>query len=544
VAEATEAAWTASYAARMTPAPWWQTAVIYQIYPRSFQDTTGNGVGDLPGITARLPYLAETLGVDAIWISPFYPSPMADFGYDVSDYRDVEPLFGTLDDFDDLVAEAHRQGIRVIIDWVPNHTSDRHPWFVASRSSRADPKRDWYVWRDPAPGGGPPNNWLSVFGGSAWEWDEATGQYYLHSFLAEQPDLDWRNPEVEAEMLDTLRFWLDRGVDGFRMDVIHFILKDPEFRDNPVLPGDDRVWAYTGQEHLYDKLHPDIHPLFRRIRAVLDAYPGDRVAIGEVEVAPWPDWVRYYGEALDGLHMPFNFQLIFLPWDAAEVRAMVDAYEAALPEGAWPNYVLGNHDQRRIATRVGRGQARVAAMLLFTLRGTPTTYYGDEIGMVDVEIPPDAQQDPFGRSTPGLGRDGCRTPMQWDHAATAGFTPAGEGWLPLNPDHETRNVAAQLGRDGSMLDLYRSLLRLRRAHRALQLGTYRAIERVPDGVYAYRREDGEERFLVILGFTGAATEVEIEETGTVVASTLPDAPDRFTGRYRLRGDEGIVIRLD
>ena len=424
--------------------PWWRDAVFYQIYPRSFMDGDGNGTGDLPGITVRLDYLSETLGVDALWISPFYPSPMADFGYDVADYCDVDPIFGTLADFDAMLAAAHERGLKVVIDWVPNHTSDQHPWFVASRSSRDDPKRDWYVWRDAKPDGSPPNNWASIFGGPAWEWDEATGQYYLHSFVKEQPDLDWRNPEVKSAMLDVLRFWLDRGVDGFRMDVIHRIMKDPEERDNPILPGPagKGVWEYAAQEHVHDMTHADIHPVFREIRAVLEEYDGDRVGIGEVDPYPWERWVRFYGDD-DELHLPFNFELLYGEWSPDAIRASVGGMEAELPGFAWPTHVLGNHDQPRLATRVGRPQSRVAALLLLSLRGTPTMYYGDELGMTQVDIPDAEQQDPWGRNVPGHGRDGCRTPMQWDGSAYAGFSSVAP-WLPLNGDWQTHTVAAQL----------------------------------------------------------------------------------------------------
>ncbi|RPI20325.1 MAG: alpha-amylase, partial [Actinobacteria bacterium] len=360
--------------------PWWQTAVIYQIYPRSFADADGDGIGDLPGILSRIDYLAHTLQVDAIWLSPFYPSPQKDYGYDVSDYTDVNPEYGTLDDFERLVAASHERGIRVIIDYVPNHSSDRHPWFVESRSSSDNPKRDWYVWRDPAPDGGPPNNWLSLFGGSAWAWDEATGQYYLHSFLEEQPDLNWRNPAVRAAMHDVLRFWLDRGVDGFRIDVAHFIAKDPEFRDNPPAPPDDdqgpfqRLDEYRAQLHPHDKGHPDVHQYFREIRSVLDDY-GDRYSVGEIHEFDWQTWAGFYGKG-DELHHVFDFSLIHTPWKAPAIRSLIDAQEAAIPDGAWPNHVLGNHDEPRIAFRRGQPAARVAAVLLLTTRGTPTLYYG------------------------------------------------------------------------------------------------------------------------------------------------------------------------
>ncbi|HVO42432.1 MAG TPA: alpha-amylase family glycosyl hydrolase, partial [Aggregatilineales bacterium] len=367
---------------------WWQHGVIYQIYPRSFKDSNGDGIGDLAGVIDKLAYLSDSLGVDAIWLSPFYPSPMADFGYDVSNYTDVDRMFGDLPTFDKLVAGAHAGNIRVIIDFVPNHTSDQHRWFVESRSSRVNPRRDWFVWGDPKPDGSAPNNWLSVFGGSAWEFDAATKQYYLHSFLKEQPDLNWRNPQVKAAMFDALRFWLERGVDGFRIDVAHFIMKDPALRDNPLNPA--RVenpvnwWdAYNQYLHPYDHAHADIHGIFREIRALLDSYSAERprFVVGEIDMDDWSEWASNYGAKLDELHMPFNFKLIQAPWQLAAVRTVVESVEAVLRFGAWPNYVLGNHDQSRVASRVGADAARAAMMLLLTLRGTPTLYYGDEIGM-------------------------------------------------------------------------------------------------------------------------------------------------------------------
>ncbi|MEM1271444.1 MAG: alpha-amylase family glycosyl hydrolase, partial [Bacteroidota bacterium] len=426
--------------------PWWKTGVVYQVYPRSFQDANRDGVGDLAGILSRVGYLAHTLGIDAVWLSPFYRSPMADFGYDVADYTDVDPIFGTLEDFDELRAAIHAHGLKLIVDFVPNHSSDQHPWFMESRLSKESPKRDWYVWRDPAPDGGPPNNWLSVFGGSAWTFDEPTGQYYLHSFLEEQPDLNWRNPDVEAAMHDALRFWLDRGVDGFRLDVAHFIMKDPELRDNPLASDAGEyhkdMGDYDTQEHIHDKGHPDVHAAFARIRQVLDEYP-DRYSVGEIHEFDWEQWASYYGNG-KGLHMPFNFGLLKAKWEAGSVREIVDAVEAAVPDNGWPNYVLGNHDEKRIATRLGEPQSRAAAVLLLTLRGTPTLYYGDELGMREASIPDALQQDPWGQRVPGLGRDGCRTPMQWDASSNAGFTEAAMPWLPVQSGYPHRNVAAEL----------------------------------------------------------------------------------------------------
>jgi alpha-glucosidase len=531
---------------------WWQTGVVYQVYPRSFKDTNGDGIGDLLGVVEKLDYLGGTLGVDAIWLSPFYPSPMADFGYDVSDYTGVDPRFGTLDDFDRLVAEAHARGLKLIIDFVPNHSSDQHPWFVASRSSRDDPKRDWYVWRDPKPDGSPPNNWLSVFGGPAWEWDEATGQYYLHSFLKEQPDFNWRNPEVEQALFDVVRFWLDRGVDGFRIDVAHAIMKDPALRDNP--PNPDPVGSYHKdlreygrQLHVHDKGHEDVHGVYRRLRKLVDGYDAGRprVTIGEMHLYDWSVWVRYYGADLDGLHMPFNFALLKADWNARAIRASVDGLEAHLPEGAWPNYVLGNHDEARLATRYGEAGARLAAVLLLTLRGTPTLYYGDEIGMREVMIPPERQQDPWGRRVPGLGRDGCRMPMAWDDGPMAGFTTAERAWLPLHEDHEARNVASQLADPRSLLTLYRRMLALRRSSPALQGGAYRPLDDVPADCFVFLRETPGETRLVALNFSGEAQRVEGIGPAELLLSTHLDwqAGARVHGPLTLRAHEGAVLAL-
>jgi alpha-glucosidase len=512
---------------------WWREAVFYQVYPRSFQDGNGDGVGDLEGARRRLDYLAEALGVDAVWLSPFYPSPMADFGYDVADYRGVDPLFGDLADFDRLLAGCHQRGMRLIVDLVPNHTSDRHPWFVDSRTSRHSPRRDWYTWRNPGPGGEPPNNWQAVFGGPAWEWDEATGQYYLHSFLAEQPDLNWRHPEVPAAMFGVMRFWLDRGVDGFRIDVADFIMKDPDLRDDPP----------PGQGRPRSRAHSDVHGAFREMRSLLDGYEPARVAIGEIHEEDLAVWASYYGDG-DELHLPFNFSLLQAPWEAEEVRRRVEALEAALPPGAWPNWVLGNHDEPRLATRVGEGAARVAAMLLLTLRGAPTLYYGDELGLPQLEVPTEFQQDPFGRRVPGRGRDGCRTPMPWDGGPQAGFCPPGAApWLPLGPEAPGRSVAEQLGDSRSLLSLYRALLAARRASPVLRLGEYRTIAGAPAGCFSYRRLlPGAASMAVALNFTGGLLEVAGLGPGRVLASTGMDrAGEAVAGRLLLGPNEGAVV---
>ncbi len=532
---------------------WWRHGVIYQIYPRSFQDSNGDGIGDLPGITSRLDHLndgtPDSLGVDAIWLSPFYPSPMADFGYDVSDYCDVAPEYGTLADFDELLAQAHRRGIRVLVDFVPNHTSDRHPWFLASRSSRDDTHRDWYVWRDPKPDGSPPNNWRSVFRavGGAWTFDRPTGQYYLHSFLPQQPDLDWWNPEVRAAMHDVLRFWLDRGVDGFRIDVAHKMARDPELRDNP--PGLESGGAAGIQRR--DEDWPEVHVILREFRRLLDAYE-DRMAVGEVGIYDPARLVRYFGDAQDELQLAFNFAFLVQPWSAEAFRASVERYQEVLPAGAWPTYTLSNHDNPRARSRYADGaadsddagavrRARVAAMLLLTLRGTPFIYYGEEIGQADGEVPAERVVDRD-------GRDPERTPMQWDDGPGAGFTP-GDPWLPIGSEARAVNVAAQRDVPRSMLSLYRRLIWFRRRSAALREGSYRSIGHQP-GVFAFLRETGDERLLVALNFRHARVALrggyhELPGSGTLELSTDPDREPGAVSlpSFELGPDEGVIIRL-
>ena len=535
---------------------WWQRGVIYQIYPRSFGDANGDGVGDLAGIISRLDYLSDTLGVDALWLSPFYPSPMADFGYDVSNYTDVDPVFGDLATFDELLYQAHRRNLKVIIDFVPNHTSDQHPWFQESRRSHTSPKRDWYIWAEPREDGALPNNWLSVFGGPAWEWDEQTGQYYLRSFLKEQPDLNWRNPEVKHAMLDVLRFWLERGVDGFRIDVAHFIMKDPELRDNPVKPSataaiHKSLGDYDSLLHINDQGHPDGHAVYQEIRQLLDSYSAEqpRVAIGEVHIFDWQMWATYYGANLDELHLPFNFQLLGVEMQARQVRNIVDGLEGALPEGAWPNYVLGNHDESRLASRVGLDGARLAAMLLLTLRGTPTLYYGDEIGMEDVKIPIDQIQDPWGKNIPAFGRDKCRTPMQWDASPNAGFSPSTtpKTWLPLAPDFQERNVRFQLDQPDSFLNLYRQLLAQRKSSPSLEAGDYLPINEVPVECFAYlRKSEGNPAMLILLNFSPEEIRISLpdQKSAQLVISTFMDRTGPVDLKnLNLRGHEGIIVAL-
>lgn len=513
--------------------PWYETAVIYQIYPRSFQDSGGDGIGDLDGIVRRLGHLVD-LGVDAIWLSPIFASPMADFGYDISDYRAIDPIFGDLGAFDRLLASAHDAGLRVLLDLVPSHTSDRHAWFRESRADRRSAKRDWYVWAEPDADGGPPNNWVSEFGGPAWSFDPGSGQYYLHLYLDRQPALNWHNPQVRAAIFDVMRFWFNRGVDGFRVDAVEHLVTDAHLRDNP--PNPDWV-PHLGPARRHIRLHtshqPETYAHVRAMRSVADAYPG-RVLIGEA-YGTLEEVMAYYGTEADGFHLPFNFTLLTAPWSSRDVAAHVEAYEAALPPDAWPNWVLGNHDRSRIASRVGPVQARIAAMLLLTLRGTPTIYQGDELGLPDGVIPADAVRDPWERNVPGegLGRDPARTPMLWDDTRHAGFTSV-EPWLPLSPG---RPWSRQAGNGASMLSLYRDLLSLRRNDDRLSAGGYRTVA-VSDHLFVYERGDGGSPARVALNFGDGPA--HIEPYGRL---TLSSDPSRRTseGATTLRAHEGVIL---
>ncbi|MBK5222089.1 MAG: DUF3459 domain-containing protein [Acidimicrobiia bacterium] len=512
--------------ARLSDDPhWWRDAVVYQIYPRSFRDADGDGVGDLAGVTSRLDYLVD-LGVDALWLSPIFTSPMADFGYDVADYCNVDPVFGTLDDLDQLVAGAHERGLRVLLDWVPNHTSNQHRWFEASRSSRDDPHRDWYVWRDPAPDGGPPNNWISVFKGvPAWTFDDATGQYYLHSFLAEQPDLNWANPQVEAAMHDTLRFWLDRGIDGFRADVVHLIGKGEELPDLPEGREDDLVVSID---------EPFTHELLRRIRAVLDSYPQHPMMVGEVYLLQPGQTVTYLGDH-DELHLTFDFRALHTRWECDAMRSVIATVQTEFAEPHWPTWVLSNHDRRRHRTRYGTdARARAAAVLSLTVRGTPFLYAGEELGLEDAEIPEERVVDPD-------GRDGTRAPIPWTTDADHGW--GADPWLPFPPDSTGKAADAQIGDPDSFHTLYRDLLALRSANEVLRRGSMGLVagdDASAHGVLVlHRRLDGD-TITVAANFMGEPARVTIE--GELLLSSRTDRPDApFDGT--LGPDEAVVLRV-
>jgi alpha-glucosidase len=522
---------------------WWRHGIFYQIYPRSFQDSNADGIGDIVGVMARLPYL-QALGIDAIWLSPIFPSPMADFGYDISDYAGVDPLFGTMADFDALVSAAHAAGLKVILDLVPNHTSDQHPWFINSRSSRDNPKRDWYIWREPRADGSAPNNWMSEFGGSAWQYDAGTRQYFYHAFLTQQPDLNWRNPDVRRAIHDVMRFWLRKGVDGFRVDVIWHLIKDAEFRDNPANPN-FREGQPPNEKILtrYSTDQPEVHEVVAQMRRVIDEFDS-RVLIGEIYL-PFERLVAYYGKGLAGAQLPFNFALLSAPWNARGIEKIIAEYEAALPAGAWPNWVLGNHDRPRVASRVGRDQARVAAMLLLTLRGTPTLYYGDEIGMPQVAIAPNQVRDPFEKNVPGIGvgRDGCRTPMQWDATLYAGFSTS-TPWLPLSDDFPQENVVNLDANGQSILSLYKALIRLRKKLPQLTSGNYVPIGADGD-LLLYRRQNEAKAVVIALNLGANPLSIASDAAGLngeILLSTFMDRQgENIRGTLDLRGNEGAII---
>ncbi len=559
VAQAVDAS---AAAGRPAATAWWRTGVVYQVYPRSFADSDGDGVGDLPGIIAHLDHLAgdapDSLGVDAIWLSPIYPSPGLDLGYDVADYTGIDPLFGSRADFDRFVAEAHRRDLKVILDLVLNHSSDLHPWFTASRAARTGPYADWYIWRDP-PGrtrtGAPrrPNNWLSYFGGPAWTWDETREQWYLHTFLPQQPDLNWRDPAVRAACLDVIRTWLDRGVDGLRFDVFNAFFKHPELPSNPRRPGG--ATPYGRQRHLYDKDRPELAGLLAEIRAIVDERPG-RMTVGELFEGPVELAASYFAPG----HLVFDWTLVETPWDATAFSRAIAAREAGFGPERWPTVVLSNHDRSRHASRYddGRGtddRARVAAVLELTLRGTPFLYYGEEIALRDVAVPKSEIVDPparrANRRAPWWNRDQARAPMPWGPGPNGGFTTAARPWMRMSPDFGRRNVAAEAADPTSVLSIYRRLLRLRRAVPALNEGSQEPVDLSARDVLAYRRHGpGGSTALVVLGFADEPRELALPApaAGGSWRSALsthdrPPTPSA-DGRLSLRPCEAVVLLDD
>ena len=521
------------YASVSAGPDWWRGAVIYEVYPRSFQDTAGDGVGDLAGVATRLPYISD-LGVDAIWIAPFFVSPMKDFGYDVSNYTDVDPLFGSLADFDYLVAEAHARGIKVIVDQVLSHTSDQHPWFRESRLSRDNPKADWYVWTDPNPDGSPPNNWLSLFGGCAWQWDTRRCQYYLHNFLVEQPDLNFHNPQVQDALLDAVKFWLERGVDGFRLDTVNFYFHSKSLQSNPPATSRDAPEApavnpYNYQDHIYDKSQPENLTFLRRLRALLDRYPG-RTTIGEVGDAERSlATMAAYTSGGDKLHMCYTFDFLGPTFAARHFRDRIAAVEAIVGDG-WPCWAFSNHDVVRHISRWAHATpldadrlARLAASILMSLRGSVCIYQGEELGFTEAVLLFEDLADPYGlRFWPEYhGRDGCRTPMVWEAEAPYGGFSTVKPWLPVAPAQVALAVNRQTGDAGSIHSHYRRLIALRNAHAALRGGAIALVD-APDDVLAFVREGGGEQIVCLFNF--AAVEVAVDlPAGTAVTSLGADA---------------------
>lgn len=529
---------------------WWKHGVLYQIYPRSFFDSNGDGIGDIPGITQKLDYIAA-LGVDGIWLSPINTSPMYDFGYDISDYRAIDPVFGADGDFQRLIEEAHARGIRIIMDLVVNHTSHLHPWFIESRASKDNPKRDWYIWRDGI-NGEPPNNWMAAFGGRAWEWDSETGQYYLHSFLKEQPDVNWRNERLKKAIFGEIRYWLDRGVDGFRLDVVNQFVKDDRFRSNPFTIG-PRPRPYDMQRHLYDRNRPELHGILREFRALLDRYH-ERMSVGEINAEPPGDPVlaaSYLGSGDDELHLAFDFSLLFTKWSARRFFEVLKKWDGLIPAKGWPCYVLSNHDQPRAISRYASGndtmkRAKVAAAMLLTLRGTPFIYYGEEIGMENGRLRRKEIVDPLGKKYWPFhpGRDPERTPMQWDSSPHAGFSAAAP-WLPINPDYREINVERSLRDPGSLLNFYKELIKLRREKPALNRGGWRAAAGMTGDVLGYFRETERQSIFVALNFSRATQ--AIAATGSdgiwkALFSTHKPSGDCFSGlRMKLAPYEVVIL---
>lgn len=532
---------------RKTQLNWSRYAVVYQIYPWSFKDSNNDGIGDLQGIIDKLNYLNDgtekSLGISAIWLSPIYKSPMVDFGYDVSDYTDIDPVFGDLKTFGHLVKEAHKRNIKIIMDFIANHTSVEHLWFKESRSSKTNPKRDWYIWKDPKSDGSPPNNWLSVFGGSSWTLDKKTNQYYLHSFLPEQPDLNWRNIKVRTAMEKVLEFWIHKGVDGFRSDAAYHLIKDDQFRDDPPNPEYKGIKdSYNGLLHTYSQGRSEALDTINTFCSILGLHK-DKYMVSEAYLDV-PEMAKLYKACSNNLHAPFNFNLISLPWDGKLVKNHIDSFEASLSKDDWPNYVLGNHDRPRVVTRVGEKRARLLAMLLFTLRGMPFVYYGEEIGMENGNIPPDKQKDLFGNLL-AANRDGERTPMQWDDSRYSGFSIA-KPWLPVSKKIKDVNVEKELNDPLSMLHLYRKLIHYRTHNHILLHGSYRSLDLGNNHVFAYLRELGDKKVLVVLNFSKDKESVSFPyQKARVVCTTNREKEDKTidTRKITLAPYQGYVVKV-
>ncbi|WP_329741996.1 alpha-glucosidase family protein [Dyella sp. A6] len=538
----------------MTEVPWWRGAVIYQIYPRSFQDTDGDGVGDLPGIIERLDYVAS-LGVDGIWIAPFFTSPMADFGYDIADYRNVDPLFGSLADFDALLAKAHRLGLKVMIDQVLSHTSAEHAWFRESRQSRDNPKADWYVWADARDDGGPPNNWLSLFGGTAWQWEPRRGQYYLHNFLTAQPDLNFHHPDVRAAVLDNVKFWLDKGVDGLRLDAINFCFHDAQLRDNPPKPKDKRVGRgfspdnpYAFQYHYYNNTQPENIPFLEQLRVLLDRYR-DVAALGEISSE---DSLATMAEYTSGrrLHMGYSFELLTDDFSAAYIRGTVQRLEQQMREG-WPCWAISNHDVERVLSRWGDGHpsapmANMLTAMLCSLRGSVCVYQGEELGLTEADVPYEALRDPYGIAfwPQFKGRDGCRTPMPWRDDSHAGFS-SGAPWLPVPEEHRVLAVSHQEKDASSTLNGFRAFMRWRRDQPALRWGEIQFLDTV-EPVLAFVRSLGDEALLVAFNLSGEDIALPLAVTDTLPLLEGHGLPQGRAagGELRLPGYGTVFARLD
>jgi alpha-glucosidase len=524
----------------MTDLQWWQRAVIYEIAPVSFQDSDGDGRGDLGGLLQRLDHL-EWLGIDTVWLTPVQPSPFRDFGYDIKDYCAIDPSVGTMEQFDRLVAALHARGMHLILDFVPNHTAAEHPWFTHSRCSRSSARREWYIWADPGEDGGPPNNWLSRFGGSAWTWDDKTGQYYYHSFLEEQPDLNWRTPAVRQAMAEVLRFWLQRGVDGFRVDASAVLIEDDLLRDDPIDPeSGPNTPPPQRLKRIFTDDRPESMECLEELRAVVDKFE-NRVLAGEVQ-GRLDRIGHFYEGARPRFHLPLNFTLLDTPWDALSLQANIDAYFKAIPRDAWPCWVIGGHDKNRIASKLGQSGARLMAMLLLTLRGTPFLFAGDELGMEQAPVHPDRTDDPFEKLVPGhgLNRDPQRAPLRWDGSLHGEFSTA-EPWLPQ--DHAQRNVARLRADKRSILQLWRHLIALRKREPALTRGDYRAV-RARNDVLAFRRTDGGESILVLLNLAREPRRWTANEPGRLLLSSHLDLDKDMAvrGPILLRGNEGLIIK--